>query len=119
MRISDWSSDVFSSDLLPVGRYGVHESEQIRYAHIVYCRCIQFGRVGDACQGGVTAVAAAVDGYALGVGNALINQPLYAVGNVVLHGQTPLAETGLPEFAAIASGSANVHLQQIGSAHVC
>src|SRR3546814_19324565 len=65
MRISDWSSDVFSSDLLPVGRYGVHESEQIRYAHIVYCRCIQFGCVGDACQGGVTAVAAAVDGYAL------------------------------------------------------
>src|SRR5690606_22719477 len=96
---------------LPVRRYGVHEGQQVGDAHIVYSGRIEVRRVGDAGQRGVTAVAASINGDAGRVGDALVNQPLHAVGDVVLHAQTPLAETGFPEFPSVAGRPAIVHLQ--------
>ncbi|KAG1254208.1 hypothetical protein G6F65_017137 [Rhizopus arrhizus] len=67
---------------LPVRRNGLHEREQVRHAHVVHCGGIEVGRVGHAGQGGVAAVAGAVDADALGVGDAFLDQPLDAVCDV-------------------------------------
>ncbi|MNX22226.1 hypothetical protein D3C86_522050 [compost metagenome] len=105
----------FVQHRLPVRRNGLHEREQIGHAHIIDRRGIQVRREGDPRQRGVTAVAGAIDADALGVGDALPHQPLHAVRDVVLHLQAPLPEAGLPEVAAVAGGSAEVHLQHAES----
>ncbi|KAG1388089.1 hypothetical protein G6F59_016110 [Rhizopus arrhizus] len=56
---------------LPVRRNGLHEREQVRHAHVVHCGGIEVGRVGHAGQGGVAAVAGAVDADAVLVRHAL------------------------------------------------
>ncbi|KAG1451173.1 hypothetical protein G6F57_016235 [Rhizopus arrhizus] len=101
---------------LPVRRNGLHEREQVRHAHVVHCGGIEVGRVGHAGQGGVAAVAGAVDADALGVGDAFLDQPLDAVCDVVLHFQAPLPEAGFPKGAAVAGRTAEVHLQHAEAA---
>ena len=46
----------------------------------------KIGRERNPRQRGVSAIADAIDADALGIGDALRNQPLYAVGEIVLHG---------------------------------
>src|SRR5690606_8425352 len=69
------------------------------------------GRAHDTGQHRVAAIAAAVDGDAVAPGDALVDEPLNAIGDVVLHGQPPLPESGFPECTATARGAAEVHLQ--------
>ena len=95
----------------PIGRDGLHEGEQVGHAHVVHRRRVQVGREGHAGQRGVAAVAGAVDADALGIGDALLDQPGHAIADVVLHLQAPLAEAGFPEAAAIAGRAPEVHLQ--------
>src|SRR3546814_4839169 len=42
---------------------------------------------------------------------SLRNQPIHAIGDVVLHAQSPLAETSFPKFAAVACRPTIIHLQ--------
>src|SRR3546814_19808045 len=42
---------------------------------------------------------------------SLRNQPIHAIGDVVLHAQSPLAETSFPQFAAVACSPTIIHLQ--------
>ncbi len=71
----------------PIRRDSAEEGEQIGNADVIHGAGILFRRECHAGKGGVTAITAAVDGYALGVGNALADEPVHAVGNVVLHAQ--------------------------------
>ena len=76
----------------PIGWDRFHERKQIRDAHIIDCCRVEIGRVGNSRQRGVTAVTPAVNRKALRVGNALFDQPLDTVSDVVLHRFTPLLE---------------------------
>src|SRR5690606_23364095 len=80
-------------------------------AHEVDGRGIELGRAGDSGKHGIAAVAAAINRDAVAICDALLDEPLHAVGDVVLHGQAPLPETGFPEAAAVSGGTAKVHLQ--------
>src|SRR5690606_42117939 len=71
------------------------------YTHIIHRCSVQVRVFDDTGQGRVTPVAGTVNGNALGVGNLLIDQPLNAISNVVLHAQTPLLEARFPELATI------------------
>ncbi len=96
---------------LPVGGDGLHEGEQVGDAHVVHGRGVEVRGHGDPGEGGVAAVAAAVDGHPLGIGDALLHQPAHAIRDVILHAAAPLLEAGLPELPAIARGPAEVHLE--------
>ncbi|AEK60531.1 hypothetical protein CFU_0697 [Collimonas fungivorans Ter331] len=95
----------------PVRRDGLHEGEHVGDADIIDRRRIQVRREGDSGQRRIPAVGAAVDRYPLGIGDALLDQPLHAIGDVVLHGLAPLLERRFPELAAVAGRAAVVHLQ--------
>ena len=95
----------------PVGRDGLQEREEVRYAHVVHGAGIEVGILDDTLQRGVTAVTAAVDGDLRRIGDALFDQPVHAVRNVVLHGLAPFAVGDFGEFAPEAGRTAEVHLQ--------
>src|SRR3546814_5017798 len=82
MRISDWSSDVCSSDLVEVVDADVADRAtiQVRLAH-------------HAHQCGVAAVGRAVDARPRRVRDALGDGPAHRVGEVVLHRRAPLARS--------------------------
>ena len=96
---------------LPVGRDRIHESEQVCDAHVIDRRGVEVGCKSDAGERGVAAVTAAVDGDSLWIGDALLDQPLHAVGDVVLHLVAPLLESCLPELSPVAGRAAEIHLQ--------
>lgn len=74
-------------------------------------RRIQIRRQCHAGQRGVAAVAGAIDADALRISDAFLDQPVDAVGDVVLHRPAPLAERRFPELAAEAGGAAGVGLE--------
>src|SRR5690606_13294532 len=89
----------------------VQEGQQIGNAHEIDGGGVEIRRASNAGQNGVAAVAATVDSDTVPVDDALINQPLDTVRDVVLHGQAPLPKTGLPELSPVAGRAAEVHLQ--------
>ena len=89
----------------------MQEGEQVGDTHIVHRSSVQIRRQRDACERRIAAVTGAINSDSFRVGNALGNQPLHAVGDVVLHAQAPLAKAGFPELATIAGGAAKVDLQ--------
>ena len=95
----------------PIRRDSGEEGEQIGNADVIHGAGIFFRRERHTGKGGVTAITAAVNGNAFRVGNALADEPVHAVGNVVLHAQTPLSVTGFEETATVARGTAKVHLE--------
>src|SRR5690606_16241232 len=88
---------------------------QIRDTDVVHRCSIEIRGKGNARERGITAITAAIDADARRVGNALVNQPAHAVGDVVLHGQAPLAEAGFPKTSTVARGTAEIHLQDAKS----
>src|SRR5690606_11121574 len=59
----------------------------------------------------VATIAASVDSDTIAVCDTLVDQPLHAVGDIVLHGKAPLTEALFPEAAPIAGRAAEIHLQ--------
>src|SRR5690606_37397784 len=101
----------FLEHRLPVGRYGIKKGQQVGHTDVINGGSIKFGCIGDTCQGGITAVAASINGNTRRVCNALVNQPFNAIRDVILHFQTPLPETAFPELPSVTCGSTEIHLQ--------
>ena len=95
----------------PVGGDALQQGKDVGRPHVADGTGVEVGREGRARQGRVAAVAAAVDGQAFGVGDASFDEPLHAVGDVVLHGASPLLEARLPELLTVAGGAAEVDLE--------
>src|SRR5690606_38055463 len=99
------------AERLPVRGDGVHKGKHVGYAYIIHRAGVQLGRQGDASKGRIATITAAIDGNPGRVCDSFINQPVYAIGHIVLHGASPLLERGFPELTAIAGGSPEIHLQ--------
>ena len=80
-------------------------------ANIVDAAPVQFRRKAQAGHGRVAAVTCTVDANAPGIDNALGNEMLHTVSNVVLHLAAPLAEAGCVKPCAVASRAAEVRLK--------
>ena len=96
---------------LPIRRHGGEQREDVRRTDKADPRRVNVRRESKAGQCGVSAVTRAIDGNALGIGDPLVDQPLGRVSQVVLHCFAPLLEAFLPERAAVAGRSAEIHLQ--------
>ena len=96
---------------LPVRRNRFHERKHVGGTNVIDRRGIEIRRKRHAGERGVTAVASAVNRHAFRIGDAFLDQPLHAIGNVVLHRLAPLLERRFPEFAAVAGRAAEIHLE--------
>jgi hypothetical protein len=99
------------ADRTPVGRDGIDQRDEVGYADDVDAAGIEVGCEHHAGQRGVAAVGAAHDADPLGVGDALFDQVLHAIGDVVLHGIPPLVVAGVEEGLAETGRAAEVRLQ--------
>ena len=96
----------------PVCRERLDQGDQARRAHVRHARRIQIRREGQARQRRVTAVRAAEDADALRISDALIDQVLDPVADVVLHrARAPLVVAGVQVRFAIAGRAAEIRLQ--------
>ena len=99
-------------DGLPVGRDRGEQRRDAGRADDVDAGRVEVRREGEAGERGVAAVRAAHDADAVGVGDALLDEPLRAVGQVVLHGaRAPLAVARVEVVFAVARRAAEVGLQ--------
>ena len=89
----------------------MHERQEVGNTYVVDTAGIEVGRKAKTCQRGITAITSAINRYALRISNALRNQPVYAVCNIVLHRLPPLLVTRFKELATITRRTAEIHLE--------
>ncbi len=99
--------DVLEGELLQA----VHEHVDVRDRREGGGAGIEAGLLDHPHERRIAAIAASDDADAGGIGQLLVDKPPRAVGDVVLHGKSPLSVAGLFEGGATAVGTAELRLQ--------
>src|SRR5581483_1340983 len=95
----------------PIRRDRFHKREKICNTAVVDRTGIKVRRERNPGKRSVATVASTIDRDPLGIGNALLYQPLNAIADIILHRFAPLMEGSFPEFFAIAGRAAEIDLQ--------
>ena len=103
------------ADGLPVRGDRREQRKDVGNADIVHAATVQIRRKGEPREDGIPAVRGAVDRDPFRIGDALREELPDAVGDVVLHGASPLFESGLPEGLSVPGGATEVHLKDGGA----